>query len=168
MGGVVPGRKRFGDSDAGGTMNGRQLCRRALVLLFAVVFLAGGSLFAGVTASISGTVKDSSGASIAGAKVTATNVGTAISVSQPTNGQGYYSFQSLPLGTYTIEVEQAGFKTYRQSGFAGGCDPPGRPKDRACRRRRGRTARRIGNLANGRGHRRQRNDRRPACQPQLH
>ncbi|HLV87788.1 MAG TPA: carboxypeptidase regulatory-like domain-containing protein [Candidatus Sulfotelmatobacter sp.] len=98
-------------------MNGRQLCRRALVLLFAVVFLAGGSLFAGVTASISGTVKDSSGASIAGAKVTATNVGTAISVSQPTNGQGYYSFQSLPLGTYTIEVEQAGFKTYRQTGL---------------------------------------------------
>jgi Carboxypeptidase regulatory-like domain len=98
-------------------MNWKEMCRRGFVLALALVALSSGMLFAGVTASISGTVRDSSGAAIAGATVTTTNVGTGISVSQPTNGQGYYSFQSLPLGTYTIEVEQKGFKTYRQTGL---------------------------------------------------
>jgi hypothetical protein len=67
-----------------------------------------------VTASISGTVKDPSGASIAGATVTATNTETGISQTQTTNGQGFYSFQSLPLGKYTIDVQEKGFKAYRQ------------------------------------------------------
>jgi hypothetical protein len=88
---------------------------RAMALL-AIAFLIGGRAFAGVTASISGTVKDSTGAAVVGAKVTATNTETGIASTQPTNGQGYYSFQSLPLGHYDIEVQQTGFKVYRQTG----------------------------------------------------
>jgi hypothetical protein len=88
--------------------------RRQGVLLFVCVLLICGQLFAGVTASISGTVKDPSGASIAGATVTATNTETGISKTQTTNGQGFYSFQSLPLGKYTIDVQEKGFKAYRQ------------------------------------------------------
>jgi len=84
---------------------------------FALLVLTCGQSFAGVTASISGTVKDSSGAAIAGANVTATNVETGIAEKQTTNGQGFYSFQSLPLGKYTVEVQQKGFKTYRQTGL---------------------------------------------------
>ena len=91
--------------------------RRQSLLVFALVLLLCGQLFAGVTASISGTVKDPSGAAIAGATVTATNVDTAIAVTQTSNGQGFYSFQSLPLGKYTIGVEQKGFKTYLQTGL---------------------------------------------------
>jgi hypothetical protein len=71
--------------------------------------------FASVTASISGTVKDVSGASIPGATVTATNTGTSIVQIQTTNGQGYYSFQSLPLGSYLLTVQQKGFKEYQQT-----------------------------------------------------
>ncbi len=89
--------------------------RRQSVLVFAVVLLACAQMFAGVTASISGTVKDPSGAAVAGATVTATNVETAITQTQTTNGQGFYSFQSLPLGKYTLEVRQTGFKAYRQT-----------------------------------------------------
>ena len=89
--------------------------RRPGVLVFAVVVLACAQLFAGVTASISGTVKDASGAAVAGATVVATNVGTGIAQTQKTNGQGFYSFQSLPLGKYTVEVQQNGFKAYRQT-----------------------------------------------------
>jgi hypothetical protein len=74
-------------------------------------------LFAGVTASISGTVTDPSGAIVAGATVTATNVATAVATTQTTNASGYYSFQSLPLGTYTIDVSQTGFKEYAQTGL---------------------------------------------------
>lgn len=70
-----------------------------------------------VTASISGTVKDPSGAAVAGTTMTATNEGTGITATQQTNTQGYYSFQSLPLGKYTIEVRQLGFKTFRQTGL---------------------------------------------------
>jgi Carboxypeptidase regulatory-like domain/TonB dependent receptor len=89
--------------------------RRELVLIVAVTLLVCGQAFAGVTASISGTVRDPSGAAIVGATVTATNTGTGIKQTQNTNGQGFYSFQSLPLGSYTIDVQQKGFRTYRQT-----------------------------------------------------
>src|ERR1700704_2342731 len=88
--------------------------RRQGFLVAAVVLLICSQLFAGVTASISGTVKDPSGAAIAGATVTATNTETGISQTQTTNGQGFYSFQSLPLGKYAIDVQEKGFKAYRQ------------------------------------------------------
>jgi carboxypeptidase family protein/TonB-dependent receptor-like protein len=78
--------------------------------------VAGGNAFA-VTTSISGTVKDATGATVAGATVTATNADTGIAQTQPTNTAGFYSFQSLPLGHYTIEVEQPGFKAFRQTGL---------------------------------------------------
>src|SRR3984893_7443513 len=87
------------------------------VISFAFLLLACGQIFAGVTASISGTVTDATSASVAGAMVTATNVDTGIIASQPTNAQGFYSFQSLPLGKYTIDVERTGFKAYRQTGI---------------------------------------------------
>jgi hypothetical protein len=88
--------------------------RREGFLVAALVLLVCSQVFAGVTASISGTVKDPSGAAIAGAAVTATNTETGISQTQTTNGQGFYSFQSLPLGKYTVDVEEKGFKAYRQ------------------------------------------------------
>ncbi len=90
---------------------------RQVVPLFVFVLLICGQLFAGVTASISGTVKDASGASVPGATVTATNTDTGVSETQTSNAQGYYSFQSLPLGKYTIEFQQKGFKAYRQTGL---------------------------------------------------
>ena len=71
--------------------------------------------WAGVTASISGTIKDPSGASVVGATVAATNVGTGITQTQTTNEQGFYSFQTLPLGGYTVEIRKSGFKAYRQT-----------------------------------------------------
>ena len=78
-------------------------------LVFAVILLVGGHVYAGVTASISGTVKDATGAVVVGTKVTATNTETSIVSTQATNTDGYYSFQSLPLGHYDIQVQQSGF-----------------------------------------------------------
>jgi hypothetical protein len=85
------------------------------LLALALAVLLGARVYAGVTASISGTVTDSSGAAISGASVTATNVDTSVAVTISTNAQGYYSFQQLPLGKYTIEVQQTGFKTTRRA-----------------------------------------------------
>ncbi len=52
-----------------------------------------------------------------GATVTASNVETGVATTQTTNGQGFYSFQALPLGKYTLDVQQTGFKSYRQTGL---------------------------------------------------
>jgi hypothetical protein len=96
-------------------MKSFRMCLGVLGLALLLVLCPSG--FAGVTASISGTVTDASGATVAGATVTATNVDTGITASQPSNAQGFYSFQSLALGKYTVEVEKTGFKAYRQTGL---------------------------------------------------
>jgi len=86
-----------------------------LVLLGSVLLLAGRA-FGGVTASISGTVKDTTGFAIAGAAVSATNVETGIEHTLHSNAQRYHSFQELPLGHYNIEVQQTGFKSFARRG----------------------------------------------------
>ena len=88
-----------------------------LPLLIGALLFSESARAQSVTASIAGTVKDPSGAAVGGASVTATNEGTGITETQHTNTQGYYSFQSLPLGKYTIEVRQTGFKSFRQTGL---------------------------------------------------
>jgi len=85
------------------------------ILLLALAIFGSGLLYAGTTASISGTVTDASGAAVAGATVTATNADTGVVSTQTTNAQGYYSFQALPLGKYAVEVQQKGFKTTRRT-----------------------------------------------------
>src|ERR1700739_1527717 len=83
----------------------------------AMVCLLSAAAMAGVTASISGTVHDASEAIIAGATVSATNTETGVVQTQVSNARGFYSFQSLPLGHYDIQVEQAGFKLFRETGL---------------------------------------------------
>jgi hypothetical protein len=92
-----------------------KLGRFWVVLACALILLTCGRLFAGVTASISGTITDATGAAVVGATVIATNVNTGVTTTQQTNGLGYYSFPSLPPGKYTIDVEQTGFKSYRRT-----------------------------------------------------
>jgi len=58
-----------------------------------------------------GTITDPSGAAIANAKVTVTNVGTNLSVTATTNATGSYVAKELPVGTYRITAEAQGFKT---------------------------------------------------------
>src|SRR5580698_7411677 len=72
---------------------------------------------AGVGGSISGTVKDPSGAAIAKASVTLINTGTGIRQSTVADGSGTYAFPVLPVGNYVLEVNQSGFKPYRRNGI---------------------------------------------------
>ncbi len=58
-----------------------------------------------------GTVTDPSGAAIAGAKVTVTNLGTGLTVSLTTNSSGLYVAKEMPIGSYKITAEASGFKT---------------------------------------------------------
>jgi len=68
-------------------------------------------LLAQTSGSISGTVTDSTGAVVPGAKVTATNQSTNSARSAETNPSGAYSITSLAPGVYRIVMEKAGFKT---------------------------------------------------------
>ncbi len=67
--------------------------------------------------TISGFVRDSSSAVIAGAGVVVNNEGTGASQRMNTNPDGYYSFPLLPVGNYRISVEAAGFKKFIQTGI---------------------------------------------------
>jgi hypothetical protein len=73
-------------------------------------------LFAGlapaqtITASITGTASDPSGASVPNASVTATNTETNVATTITTNAEGIYTFPFLRVGPYTITVEAKGFK----------------------------------------------------------
>ena len=69
------------------------------------------------TQSISGTIKDQSGAGIPGATVTVTQTDTSTAHSATTNDQGAYAAPSLPVGTYSIEVKADGFQTAVRSGI---------------------------------------------------
>src|SRR5579864_8556341 len=77
-----------------------------------MLLLVAGSLFSQTfRGAINGTVTDPSGAVVAGAKVKATNVATAVAVEAVTTSDGEFAFQDLPLGTYKISVSVAGFQT---------------------------------------------------------
>ena len=80
---------------------------RHLLLLLALA----ASSFAQVnTGRISGTITDSSGAVVPGAKVTVTNEATGIVRSVLTNPDGFYVAPNLPVGSFTVEAEAAGFQ----------------------------------------------------------
>jgi len=70
-----------------------------------------------VTATISGTVKDSSGAVVSGAKVALTNIATNVSKTLRTDSSGAYLFTLVPIGNYRITTEQSGFKSYIREGI---------------------------------------------------
>ena len=63
-----------------------------------------------VNATLTGTVKDSSGAVIASARVVATNVGTNLTHETVTDAQGNYRLPSLAPGQYKVQAELQGFK----------------------------------------------------------
>jgi outer membrane receptor protein involved in Fe transport len=69
------------------------------------------------TGTVAGTVTDPSGSAVPGATVTATleERGTTRTVTASIEGQ--YVLSLLPVGTYIIRVEAAGFKTFSQQGI---------------------------------------------------
>jgi hypothetical protein len=77
-----------------------------------------GTAFAGVGGSISGTIKDPSGAAVAKASVTLVNTSTGVRQAATADGRGAYVFPVLPVGSYVLEVNHPGFKPYRRTGIA--------------------------------------------------
>jgi hypothetical protein len=96
------------------------MMKRVLQTVFlAVVALCAVTAYAQeVSGSISGTIKDPSGAAVKGAAVTFTNTDQNRDVrTVTTSGSGSYSATSLPLGTYNVKIAAPGFKTVQVIGL---------------------------------------------------
>src|ERR1700689_1266547 len=80
------------------------------------LFFAWGIAWASVGGSISGTIKDPTGAVIAGAVVTVTNTDSGAKHTVKSNASGAYTFTILSVGHYYVEVEYPGFRPNRRVG----------------------------------------------------
>jgi hypothetical protein len=78
------------------------------LLLFGSLF---GTLWAQSTATLSGQVTDPSGAAVADASVTLSNALTGFERHWSTDHEGKFSVVNIPLQSYTIMIEKAGFLT---------------------------------------------------------
>lgn len=67
------------------------------------------------TASINGTVKDSTGAVVPGVSVVLHNLATGVNLATSTNNAGYYVILNIPPGAYVLRVAKNGFKTVMRS-----------------------------------------------------
>ena len=74
-------------------------------------------LVSAVTGSLSGTLKDPSGAMIPGATVTVTNTAQGLQNKTKSDAKGAYAFPSLPVGRYDLQIQAAGFGPEKRSGL---------------------------------------------------
>ena len=88
----------------------------ALVRALFLCLLASAAVWA-QTAQIEGTVKDSSGSSIPGAEIKATQTATGTVRSSTSGADGGFVIPNLPIGPYMIEVTKTGFQKYVQTGI---------------------------------------------------
>src|SRR5438876_1765179 len=81
------------------------------------VLAAAASRGQSITSSLIGSVHDETGAVVPFAAVTAVDIATNARASSKTDASGDYLLLQLKPGSYTVEVEAAGFKKYIQSGI---------------------------------------------------
>ncbi len=75
------------------------------------LFVASFTASAQYNASLQGTIQDPSGAIVSGAQVKLQNDATKATMQTSSNGQGFYRFNQLPSGVYSLTVSAKGFQT---------------------------------------------------------
>jgi hypothetical protein len=86
------------------------------LLVISLLTFASPALAQNTSGSITGVVKDASGAVIPGAQVTLVNQDQRVTTGQTvTNEAGIYVFSALSAANYTVTVELPGFKTYKKT-----------------------------------------------------
>lgn len=67
----------------------------------------------GIFATLTGVVSDPSGSVVANAKIVLRDAVSGSARDTVTNAEGYYTFASVPVGTYTLTAEAPGFQAYK-------------------------------------------------------
>src|SRR5579864_517942 len=93
---------------------GSLLMSLRLKFLAALAVFALPCAFAQTTGTLQGTVTDSSGSLVPGAKITAKLEGAAVTRSATSDARGEFVLPAMPVGQYTVEVEASGFKKFLQ------------------------------------------------------
>lgn len=93
-------------------MGRRPLFSRLSALYFVCLIFAA-NLHGQATGTILGIVQDTSGAVVPEAVITATQTQTGLSRTVSSSAEGTFILPRLPAGSYTLQAEHAGFRTYR-------------------------------------------------------
>ena len=93
-------------------MNDTKLADRLVLLFLALVLLAPAAWPQASTATVSGTVRDQTGAVIPSASVTLTNSATNVSSKTTANPVGFYMFPGIVPGPYDLTVEAPGMQKF--------------------------------------------------------
>jgi len=81
------------------------------------VLLSPPALAQGAAGSVSGVVRDTSGAVVPGASVTITNTATGVTTRTETNNEGLYFFPYVQPGVYDLTASRPGFQTVKKPGM---------------------------------------------------
>ena len=88
-----------------------------IIFLLATCFTLPVAFAQSTTATIFGTVKDSTGATVLRAEVTAKNIDKNFTRTATVGANGQHLFLFLPIGTYTVDATTPGFKKFEQNGI---------------------------------------------------
>lgn len=97
-------------------MQANRTILRSFAFVFCILLGTGSAAAQEITANIIGTVTDTTGASVVGARVTVTATArNQVVRSLDTNAEGLYAATLLPVGEYSVSVEAKGFRKATQS-----------------------------------------------------
>ena len=103
-------KKHFNEMQITSTKNRRistaEICLTALLSFMLISATAFGQ---GTSASLGGTIQDSTGGVLPNVSITARNVDTGVETKTTSNNAGVYNFPSLQGGTYSVTAEASGF-----------------------------------------------------------
>jgi len=93
-------------------MTGMKYAARVSIFTILLFSLGGLPTFAQFLSGIEGSVRDQSGALIAGATVTVTDTRLGVEKTATTSEAGYFRIDSIAASTYTVRIQMKGFKTW--------------------------------------------------------
>lgn len=100
------------------TLAAEATVRTGSVLVFSLILATSSRLLAQQTdATISGLITDTQGAAIPGTQVAAVHGDTGVKTAVRSNETGFYSLRPLPIGPYTVTIEQPGFRRVQRAGI---------------------------------------------------
>src|SRR5919201_328980 len=85
------------------------MMKHVLLAVFVLLLAASPAFAQFETATVVGTVRDSSGAVVPEAKVTLTNTQTGVSAERQSDANGNFEFFTVRIGSYVLTAEKTGF-----------------------------------------------------------